>query len=279
MYNFPSERFNLNRFVNRQVNRTRATWITVVIIIGLTLAAPLLAPYAPERAIGRPLQAPSIASLFGTDGIGRDTFTRTVWGARRTLSAAAGAVTVAMITGVTVGLLLTTFRGHLIGAVLELATDALAALPGLLIPFAIVALTGTGATQVAFAVGVGLLPYTIRLIAAQAHAVSISPYIEAARSLGGRERHIVIRHILPALVPTLINLMAVNTGWAILNGASLHFLGLGGDPSVPEWGSMIAESRLTIRLSVYPLLAPALCLVMLLFLMYSIADGYTNRSH
>lgn len=251
----------------------RTLWIVAL----CALIALLTLPIEATRAVsGDELLPPSVSHPFGTDGIGRDLLIRSLQGGRRTLINALIATSVAMLPALVIGLLSARASGLTLW-IIDSALDGLLALPPLLIPLVLLAVFGSGAAQVAVAVGLGSFPYACRLIATGTRTIWYSPYVEAARSLGNSGSGILVRHVLPNSIPLLVNLSAVVATWAILNGAALYFLGFGGDPSIPEWGAMVNEGRLTIRLSIWPVLIPAAWLFLTVLSINLLADRFSEH--
>jgi peptide/nickel transport system permease protein len=247
-------------------------------IILLSFAAPLLAPYDPLRSVdGEELQQPSFEHLFGTDWAGRDVFARVVYGGRATLTSATLAVMLSIFPGVLVGLLSGWNVGSIADRVISTLLDAVLAFPGLLLALTIITLIGTGPVPVAIAVGLTGFAPCARFTRASTIIVRQLPHIEAAYAIGAKPYHILLRHILPNIVTTLIGFAVVMLGWAIINAATLNFLGFGGDPASPEWGAMLAESRLTFRIAVWASLAPGLAITLTLLAVNLLADELTHR--
>ncbi|PJF42878.1 MAG: ABC transporter permease [Chloroflexota bacterium] len=211
-----------------------------------SLCAPLIAPYDPLAEVGQALQAPSARHWLGTDLIGRDVFSRILHGAARTLSVALIALCSTVLIGGALGLCAGFFGGALDWLLLSLS-DALLALPSLLLALSVLTLAGNGSLQIALAAALSGLPAYSRIVRATARSVRTQPYIEAARALGAGELSVLWRHVLPNALPSSLSAGVIAMAWAILNAATLHFLGFGGDPSLPEWGAMLAEGRLVFR--------------------------------
>ncbi|MBO9308603.1 MAG: ABC transporter permease subunit, partial [Chloroflexi bacterium] len=143
-------------------------------------------------------------------------------------------------------------------------SDALLALPSLLIALCVLTLAGSGALQIAIAASLSGLPAYLRLVRAAARQVRAQPYIEAARAIGASPLGVLWRHVLPNALPTSLSAGVVALAWAALNAATLHFLGFGGDPSAPELGAMLAEGRLIFRTAPWVALSAGTTLTLLL---------------
>lgn len=250
--------------------------LTLAGILTLSLVAPLIAPYDPRAARnGDEAQPPSAQHWAGTDQLGRDVFSRLLYGGGQTLLTAALALLVAGVPGVLVGLLSGYIGGRTDRAIVALL-DGLLAIPGLLLAMTLLTVTGRGLTQVALAVGMAAWPSCARLVRAALLPLRHSLLVEATRSLGATHLHIMGRTLLPALTPTLVGVCSLIVGWAILNAAALHFLGFSGDPGVAEWGAMLAEARPAFRVAPWAAFAPGLAITVTLGALNAIADWLTR---
>jgi peptide/nickel transport system permease protein len=219
-------------------------------------------PYATAPA--DKLSAPSLAHWFGTDELGRDLYTRVVYGARLSVLAALLAVTLALLGGLGLGVL-AGFAGGRVDAVLMRLTDVLLALPGLLLALAIVTAIGFGTVPVAIAVGVGIIPGFARTTRAEVLRVKTLPYVEAARLGGASWARTLLRHVLPNAWGPVAVLATLDFGAAILATAGLSFLGFGAAPPAAEWGTLIANGRHFLVTAPWVSLLPGLFVVAVVF--------------
>ncbi len=212
----------------------------VVLLIGLAaLFAPLLGLAPPEKqAIAISLQAPSAAHLLGTDDLGRDILSRLVYGARVSLTVGFASTFIATAVGVIAGLV-SGYAGGWVEAVIMRATDVLLAFPTLILAVAIVGVLGPNLNNATLAIAIAALPRFARIVRAETVRFKAAEFIEAAVSVGVRDRNIVLRHILPNTAGLIVVQFALSVAAAILNEASLGFLGLGVQPPTPSWGSML----------------------------------------
>ena len=187
-------------------------------------------------------ESPSAAHPFGTDQLGRDVYTRVLYGARISLSIGVLAVGIGVGGGVLLGLLSGLGRGRL-DAVLMRLVDVLLAFPDLVLALLVVAIIGRGSLNVAVAVGVAAIPHFARLVRGQALAVMRSEYVEAARVLGVPPARYLVRHVLPNVGGPLVVLASIGTGSAITAAAGLSVLGLGPAAPSPEWGAMLSDGQ------------------------------------
>ncbi|WP_262286331.1 ABC transporter permease [Micromonospora sp. MA102] len=180
--------------------------------------------------------------LVGSDAVGRDLFTRIVYGAHPSLQAAVVAIAVSFVGGSLLGLLAGYFGGFL-DAVLMRAVDVALAFPALLLAMAIIAVLGAGPTNVAFAVGLVGIAAMARVMRSEVLRVRRQPYVEAAGISGARWWTVLWRHVVPNSIGPLVVLAALEFGTATLAISSLSFLGFGAPPPSPEWGALIADGR------------------------------------
>jgi ABC-type dipeptide/oligopeptide/nickel transport system permease subunit len=212
--------------------------VIVVVLIVLAVFADLIAPYDPIAQSRAFLEPPSAAHLFGTDQLGRDLLSRTIHGARVSLAVGMGAVLIAMAIGTILGLVGGYFGGR-VDDVVVMIVDAFMSLPGLLVAMVIAALLGSSLPVVMLAVGIGEFTLFARLVRSAVYTERERDFVLASRSLGAGPASILLRHILPNILPSLIVLLTLSIGNAILSAAALGFLGLGAQPPTPEWGNLV----------------------------------------
>lgn len=177
--------------------------------------------------------------VFGTDEVGRDTYSRLVYGARPSLIMGLGATAIGVTGGTFLGLVAGLGNRWIETAVMRLV-DVLLSIPDLLLALVVIALLGAGSVDALFAVGIAAIPNYARIVRAQTRVVRRSPYVEAASALGLRRLTVIWRHVLPNAIKPLLVLATLGVGSAIGVGASLSFLGLGAKPPAAEWGSMLS---------------------------------------
>ena len=255
-----------------------ALWLAVLAAIALIcIAAPLLTPVDPNFAeSGQSLRSPSLQHPLGTDLIGRDVYSRLLYGGRQTLASAVLASLVAVIMGTLIGLI-AGFRGGLIDQVMAAFIDALLALPGLLLALLSIALVGNGMLQISLAVGLAAMPAFARVTRAATRAVRQMPYIEAAVSLGIRPMSLLARHVVPNIMPTIASYAAVTFSWTLLNGSALAFLGFSGDPSTPDWGVLLAAGRQVLPVAPWTAFAPGLAITFSVWVVNRLAESLAAR--
>jgi peptide/nickel transport system permease protein len=271
LVNHMEERNNLNRALrNRNV---QMGGIIIMILIAVAIFAPLLAPYDPAKiALGKRLSAPSVAFLFGTDEFGRDIFSRVVFGARLTLYVGIVAVGIGFISGVAIGISAGYFGGWL-RSLLMRSVDYLYTFPDILIALGLVAFLGPSLTNVMIAVGFSVIPYYARVTYSVVLVERNKPYFEASEIVGASHWRLILRHLLPNIVPPLIVVVSLGFSAAVLSAAALSFLGLGAQPPDAEWGRMLADGRNYITRSPWILIFPGLAIVITVLGFNILGDG------
>lgn len=218
----------------------------ILVALGVLLA-PVIAPAQPMQVdTSAQLAAPSRTHLLGTDLLGRDVFSRLLYGGRLTLGVGLLAAGVSALPGLALGLIAGYSNGwadHLIAR----AMDVLLSIPYLLLALMVVALVGQRLEGVALGIGLAGMPGTVRVVRAAVVGVRRRPFVLAARSVGCTEARILWRHVLPNVAGTVLVMATLQVGWAILNASALTFLGVGAPPGAPEWGAMLHEGRLYLR--------------------------------
>ncbi|ALL69523.1 putative glutathione transporter, permease component (plasmid) [Paraburkholderia caribensis MBA4] len=217
--------------------------VLVALIVVMAVFAPWLTQYDPVQASFMTVrQAPSAAHWFGTDELGRDVLSRLLYGARASLMAGVVSVGIAVVLGVPLGLLAGYF-GKLVDGVISRIADALLSIPFLILAIALSAFLGPSLTNAMAAIGISAMPRFIRLTRGQAISVKAEEYVEGARAIGLDHGRIILRYILPNVLPPIIVQASLTVASAIIAEASLSFLGLGQLPPAPSWGSMLNTAK------------------------------------
>ncbi|MEA3230284.1 MAG: ABC transporter permease [Thermodesulfobacteriota bacterium] len=218
----------------------------VVLLVIAALFAPWVTPF-PEDAkyaihFGSKLKPPSMDHFFGTDALGRDIFTRVVFGARMTIRIGVTVLAIALALGVPLGLVAGYFGGRIDDVIMRIS-DIFLSFPSLLLPLAIAAALGPSITNAMIAIAVAWFPWYVRIVRAQVLTVKEELYVESARSIGVSRLGILFRHVLPnAMAPVIIQ-ASMDMGYTILTAAGLSFIGVGARPPTVEWGLMITDAR------------------------------------
>ena len=206
------------------------------------------------------LLQPSFQHWFGTDAVGRDLYTRVVYGARQSLLGALLAVLFGLIVGTILGIIAGVRRGW-VDAVIMRIVDVLLSIPGLLLSLSVIIVLGHGIFNAAIAVGITSVATFARLARSQVLSVAGSDFVEAAYGSGGSSFQVLVRHILPNSLTAVFAVAALQFGLAILQLATLGFLGYGAPPPTPEWGLLISESRDYIATAGWLTIAPGIVIV------------------
>ncbi|HHT68445.1 MAG TPA: ABC transporter permease [Firmicutes bacterium] len=233
-----------------------------IVIIGLVFALTILGyfytPYDPnEVSVMERFAPPGQSHLLGTDHFGRDVFSRILVGSRVSLAVGVGAVALGSLLGVTLGLW-AGFRGGLVEELFMRISTALQAFPSILLALLFATIWQPGVPVILWAVAIGNIPNFLRLTRSQVLSIKKRSYVEAARALGATDARIVVRHVIPNVVDSLLVQFTVSLAGAILVEASLSYLGVGIQPPTPSWGRMLREAQGYAGLAPWVLLAPGL---------------------
>jgi peptide/nickel transport system permease protein len=261
-----------------------AIGLSLVLLFTLcAIFAPWLAPHDPlQLDLNGRLLAPSAGHWFGTDELGRDILSRTVFGARISLVVAVSVVGISLAIGLVAGGLAGFYGGLTDTLVNVYLSNAFLALPGILLAIAFVAFLGPGLVNLILALAIsGWVGYA-RLVRAQVMAVKEREFVEAARALGASDARILLRHILPNIVQPLIVQAAIGMAGAVLAEATLSFLGLGIPAPAASWGSMLNDARSHLfdspHMVVFPALAVMLCVLSFNFIGDALRDYLDPRT-
>jgi peptide/nickel transport system permease protein len=251
-------------------------------VAGLTVAAlfvlaalfaPLIAPYDPaDTNFGTVLQAPSASHIMGTDDLGRDVFSRVVFGARASLEAGVLATLLALVVAVPLGLVAGYYRGWW-DPVISRISDVVLAFPFLIIAVGMAAIFGPSLRNVVIALGVTAIPWILRVTRGEALALREQEFVRAAIANGAGDRTILARHLLPNMAGTLLVQATVWIPQAIIGEAVLSFLGLGVQPPTPSWGSMLSAAQPFISLDAWLALFPGLAIFFATLSFNLLGDG------
>ncbi|MCL4516174.1 MAG: ABC transporter permease [Firmicutes bacterium] len=246
------------RLFFRRFARNRLAIVGAAIIVTFVLTAvfaPAIATHDPifDQDYSAVLQNPGNGHLLGTDDLGRDTFSRLVYGARLSLLASVISVGIAVVVGVPVGLLAGYFRGFWDEWVVMRIVDALQAFPSLILALAMAAALGGGFSNAMVAIGIGFLPSIIRITRAQVLTVRNLEFVQAARAVGASNWRLLFLHVMPNSMAPILVQSTLAMASAIIAEAGLSYLGLGARPEDPSWGSMLRVAQ--GYLNIDPLLA------------------------
>jgi peptide/nickel transport system permease protein len=216
--------------------------LLLVGIILSTVFAPSLAPYDPIESVGRPFTSPCVQFVMGTDNLGRDIYSRVLYGATTALEVAAFSTILSVVCGIPLGLF-AGFVGGMIDRLLSVVMDSIYAFPGLVLAIAITAMLGPGVINMSLAITLVYVPTYFRIIRGQVMSIKEEAYIEAAKALGANTFTILYRYVLPNIAASIIVVISFNVADAILTEAGLSFLGLGVPPPTPDWGYDLSSGK------------------------------------
>jgi peptide/nickel transport system permease protein len=217
--------------------------VLFILVVLMAVMAPLLAPFDPSKInFSNKLLPPGLVHLMGTDELGRDIFSRVIYGARTSLVIGVSVLTISLLIGVPIGLVSGYFGGR-IDTVLMRISDIFLAFPPLLLPIAITAALGAGLFNAMMALAISWFPWYARIMRSSVLAIKKELYIDAARVMGVGHFRIMVRHALPNATTPVIVQASMDFGYTILAAASLSFIGIGARPPTIEWGLMVALSR------------------------------------
>lgn len=257
--------------------RNRSLIIGVAIVSIVVLAALLagwLSPFDPNKPdYTQLLQGPSPVHWFGTDNLGRDQFSRILYGARTSMEVTIGSVVVGLVIGIPVGLLSGFYRGFVDDWVVMRIVDALQAFPFLILALVLAAVLGPGIGNVMIAIGIGYVPTFIRTVRGQVLAESKREYVQSARSIGAGDWRIMLVHIFPNITSPLIVQTSLAMASGIVAEASLSYLGLGAQPPTSSWGTMLQVGYGYITTDPWLSIIPGLVLVVAVLGFNLLGDG------
>ena len=260
----------------RALQRNRAALAGAAILLVLTLlavGADVLTSHGPREVnLDRVLEGPSAEHWLGTDDLGQDLLSRLLHGARISLLVGAVSVGIAILVGVPLGAAAGYAGGWVDTAVMRI-TDVMLAFPSIVLAIAVVAALGASLTNLMIAVGVVAIPAYARQARASVLEVKAEDYVTAARALGADHPRILLKTVLPNCLAPLLVLATLDYGVAILEAASLSFLGLGPEPGTPEWGKMLADAQNLLSSAPRVVVAPGICISVAVLAFNLLGDG------
>lgn len=245
----------------------------LLVMVLLALLAPYIIPYDyTEISVMDAKKGPSAEHWFGTDDLGRDIFSRILYGSRYSLRIGIIAVFISMLIGMPIGAV-AGFFGGMIDTLMMRFLDILNSIPGIMLSIVISAALGSGFTNTIIALAVGTAPLYGRLLRAQMLSLHDKEYVEAARAINCSNGRIIIKHMLPNTVSPIIVSASQQCAGVLLSAASLSYIGLGIQPPEPEWGAMLAGARGYLRTYPYMLIFPGLCIMITVICMNMLGDA------
>jgi peptide/nickel transport system permease protein len=247
--------------------------IMAAIILCLAVSAPWISPHDPiAQNVKRQYVPPSLAHLCGTDGYGRDEFSRILWGSRVSLVVGIASVFFSMLFGIPLGVI-AGYKGGRVDGMVSRFNDIFMSFPIVIFGLLILAIMGPGLFKIIIAIGIALTPRIARLARGSTLAIKEMPYIEAAKAVGQSDTKIILLHVLPNIFGEILVMGTLWIATAIIVEASLSFIGLGVRPPTPSWGSMIRAGLDQLTNAPWLSLFPGLAIFLTVFSFNLIADG------
>jgi peptide/nickel transport system permease protein len=262
----------LHRFVRHRLGMLGALIIGGLIVVAIF--GPSLAPHEPDHMnFMSPFADPSREFLLGTDDFGRDILSRIMYGARVSLKVGFISVGIAATIGTTLGMIAGYTRKRFIDEAIMRSMDVLLAFPTILLAIAIIAILGKGVTNAMIAIGIVYTPIFARIARGEVLRIKNEDFVQAARALGSTDAAILVRHILPNILPPIIVETSLSLSFAILAEAALSFFGLGTQAPDPSWGLMLSESRKFFNNSIWMGIFPGVAIMLTVMGFNFLGDG------
>ncbi len=257
---------------------TRSQWILLVAgLSAVILLLPLFAPHNPQTIdYSAALQSPSTQHLFGTDALGRDVLSRFLHGGQRTLTLTLLSLCIALMLGIPLGIT-AGYTGGWIDSLILIMINTVLAVPGLLFALIIITLSGQTPASVGLAIGLSQCAPVAQLVRTTVRSIRSEPYLTATLALGASKRYLLLRTILPNVMPAIMAYASVTFVYCLLNVAGFGYLGLIGQLELPEWGRMLNEGREVYREAIWVSLAPGFALMLLVMIANATADKFASN--
>ncbi|WP_432402525.1 ABC transporter permease subunit [Wukongibacter sp. M2B1] len=250
-----------------------AAGIFICLFIISAIVGPYIVPYdTSEPDYEHLLEGPSSKHWFGTDAYGRDIFSRVIVGSRISLAVGLSSVVFGAILGSILGLISGYYGGWIDNVIMRIA-DVLFAFPGIILAIGIIAILGPGLYNVVFAVAIFSTPMFARIVRGNTLAIKKTVYVEAAKSIGTKDRRVMFKHILPDTFSGIIVYFTMRIGTSILTASSLSFLGMGAQPPTPEWGAMLSSGRDYLGVASHITFFPGLAIFITVLAFNLLGDG------
>jgi ABC-type dipeptide/oligopeptide/nickel transport system permease subunit len=261
----------LKRFYNNKLGVLGA--ILVLIVIFLAIFAPVISPYSPEEMnILYKRQAPQKDFIFGTDKFGRDIFSRIIYGSRVSLTVGIISVGIGVFFGIILGLY-SGYTGNIFDSIIMWFMDMLMSFPSILLALVVITVLGSSIINTMIAIGITYIPTFTRIVRGSVMEVRDQEFVEAARVVGAKDFKILFKHILPNVTAPIIVQATLALSGAILTEATLSFLGLGVQPPMPSWGSMLSDSRSYMELAPWTVIFPSIAIMFSVLGFNILGDG------
>ena len=242
----------------------------------LAIFAPVVAPYDPAEMVAMDTLAPSLTHFFGTDDLGRDIFSRAVYGARISLTVGLVAVVISLLIGILLGAIAGWFGGWVDGTVMRFV-DVMLSFPSIFLILTIQAMLTPNIYNVMIVIGLTSWMGVARLVRGEYLRIRELSYVEAARSIGCSDWRIIFRHILPNAQAPIIVAATLGMAGAILTESSLSFLGMGVQPPTPSWGNMLMDAQAYMRDAPWMAVIPGLLILLTVLSLYFVGEGLREK--
>ncbi len=252
---------------------SKVCFVIFLLFVFLAIFAPILTPYTPyEQSPTMALSAPTAGHLLGFDHLGRDLFTRTIYGARIAMCTGLLSSLWGLVIGVTLGLIAGYFEG-VVGSVIMRLMDAQLSIPPIILTMCLAAIFGGSIFSVSFIIGISSVPGFVRMVYGQVLSLRENDYITAGKLIGLSEARIMFKHLLPNCFATIIVMFSSNVGAAVMIEAGLAYLGVGITAPTPAWGTMISEGYNYLMFKPMLAIAPGIALMLLIISLNIVGDG------
>lgn len=247
--------------------------LIVLIVALVAILAPVLSPYSPtEQDLLMALQPPSLVHLFGTDALGRDIFTRVVFGARYEFSVIIPTVLLVTLIGVPIGML-AAYRGGSVERAISLVSDSVLAFPAMVLAIVLVAVFGNGYLSIVLTVALSQIPQMVRYSRGFSAVAVGADFMTASRASGTPAVRSVIKHVVPNITGSVVVVASLFASEVLLIIAALGFLGIGAQPPTPEWGTMLSEGRQDFMYSPQVMVFPGMAIAVMIMGFNLLGDG------
>ncbi|MEM2237633.1 MAG: ABC transporter permease [Candidatus Caldarchaeum sp.] len=247
--------------------------VILTVLVVMSVLGPIIVPEDPIKTnLNRALEPPGVGGLLGRDELGRDILSRIVHGAPVSLGIGIFSVMIGASVGVVLGLI-SGYFGDKTDTVIQRVADVLLSFPSILLALSLVAALGVGLVNVVIAVGVSTIPVYIKLVRGQVLAIKNEDFVKAARLLGLNSAQIMLKHIMPNVLPVIVVQSTYYIGFTILVASGLGFLGLGVQPPTPEWGAMLGGGRTYIFSAPHILIFPGIMIFVTILAFNMVGDG------
>jgi peptide/nickel transport system permease protein len=257
--------------------RTKVGVVLVLLLVGIAVIGPFLAPHSPSEFVGAPYEDPSSSALLGTDNLGRDVLSRFLWGGRSVLGLALAATALGLALGVTIGLVAAYARGTMDDLLMR-AMDVILAFPSLVLALVAVATVGPNLWLLVLVVGITTAPRVSRVTRGSSVEIVERDFVRAAEAIGEPRRKILLGEILPNVSSPLLVEASLRLTYSVGLIAALSFLGFGVQPPAADWGLMINENRQGLTVQPWGVVAPVLAIALLTIGTSLIGDGVARAS-